>query len=306
MKQPIQRYFQIGVVAAMAFPFYHSVQAPDVTDVARLVARDDDFDVIELNPIADDQKRSAVARIVQQSHLKVCYGAHARLLSAGLNPNALDEIRRETAVQALCAGVDEAEELGARGIAFLAGTWDNISQDKALAQLVKTTVQVCRYAAQKGMFVELEVFDFDIDKRALIGPAALAARFAAEVRSAVPNFGLMVDLSHFPMCYEDTAYVLRTLRPYITHFHIGNTVIADPKMDAYGDEHPRFGYPGSCNDTPEVLVFLRALQSEGFFDAADPYVLSFEVKPRPGEDFAIVLANSKRVLHRAWALLDDA
>ena len=42
---------------------------------------------------------------------------------------------------------------------------------------------------------------------------------------------------------------------------------------------------------------------EGFFDAEHPYVLSMEVTLRPGEDEDIVLANTKRVLNRAWALL---
>ena len=51
--------------------------------------------------------------------------------------------------------------------------------------------------------------------------------------------------------------------------------------------------------------YFRQLKNEGFFDAENPYVLSMEVSPRPGEDERIVLANTKRVLNRAGALLDD-
>ena len=47
------------------------------------------------------------------------------------------------------------------------------------------------------------------------------------------------------------------------------------------------------------------LKQEGFFNAEKPYVLSMEVTLRPGEDEDIVLANTKRVLNRAWALLED-
>lgn len=54
-----------------------------------------------------------------------------------------------------------------------------------------------------------------------------------------------------------------------------------------------------------MLDFLRVLKDEGFFDAENPYVLSAEVTLRPGEDEGIVLANTKRVLNRAWALLED-
>lgn len=152
--------------------------------------------------------------------------------------------------------------------------------------------------------VELEVFDFDMDKAALIGPAPLAARFAADMRTTHRNFGLLVDLSHFPTTYETTQFVIRALRPYITHFHIGNAVV-EPGCDAYGDKHPRFGFPGSANDTAQLLDFFRVLRAEGFFCAEEPYVLSLEVLPFGDEDANIILANTKRVINRAWALLED-
>ena len=71
----------------------------------------------------------------------------------------------------------------------------------------------------------LEVFDFDMDKAALIGPAPYAAQFAADMRTTHNNFGLLVDLSHFPTTYETSKFVIQTLRPYITHLHIGNAVV---------------------------------------------------------------------------------
>ena len=152
--------------------------------------------------------------------------------------------------------------------------------------------------------VELEVFDYDMDKAALIGPAPYAAKFAADMRTTNNNFGLMVDLSHFPTTYETSKFVVQTLRPYITHFHIGNAVVKEG-CEAYGDQHPRFGFLNSANDVPELLDFFRVLKEEGFFNAQNPYVLSFEVKPWGDEDAEVILANTKRVVNRAWALLED-
>ena len=96
------------------------------------------------------------------------------------------------------------------------------------------------------------------------------------MRTTHNNFGLVVDLSHFPTTYETSRFVIRTLRPYISHFHFGNAVVK-PGCDGYGDKHPRFGYPNSANDIAEMLDFLRVLKEEGFFDAENPYVLSAEV-----------------------------
>lgn len=78
-----------------------------------------------------------------------------------------------------------------------------------------------------------------------------------------------------------------------------------PGAEAYGDQHPRFGFPRSANDTEQLLDFFRVLKAEGFFYAREPYVLSFEVKPWADEDCEVVLAGTKRVLRRAWALLED-
>ena len=78
-----------------------------------------------------------------------------------------------------------------------------------------------------------------------------------------------------------------------------------PGSDAYGDKHPRFGYPDSANDTLQLLEFFRVLREEGFFRKEEPLALSMEVTPRPGEDAQIIVANTKRVIRRAWALLED-
>jgi hypothetical protein len=82
-------------------------------------------------------------------------------------------------------------------------------------------------------------------------------------------------------------------------------VCEDPNATGYGDEHQRFGFPGGSNDVQQVLNFLRVLKNEGFFNAENPYVLSFEVKPWQDEEPDLVVANAKRVLNRAWALLED-
>lgn len=305
MKESIETYFQVGTILWMSYPpAMYGQSFGGYEESLMKVLRDDFFSCIELTQIKDDKLRERVKCLLAQSHMKVCYGAQPRLLSTGLNPNDTDEEGRRKAEQTLLEGIDEAYYLGAKGIAFLAGKWQEETKEEAYNQLLKTTTALCRYAQSKGMYVNLEVFDYDCDKAALIGPAPLAARFASDMRSRVSNFGLLVDLSHFPTTYETSRFVIQALRPYITHLHIGNAVMK-PGCDAYGDKHPRFGYPESANDTMELVDFFRVLREEGFFRKEEPMVLSMEVSPRPDEDADIVLANTKRVIRRAWALLED-
>jgi sugar phosphate isomerase/epimerase len=298
MRDSIHKYFYVGTIQWMSHP------RRDVLESIKAFASDDFFDALEITQFKDDETRNKARKLLEQSHLKVCYGAQPRLLGPKLNPNDIDEEGRKKAEQTLIEAVDEAEYLGAGGIAFLAGKWSPETKEEAYNQLLKTTRAVCDYAARKGMMVEMEVFDYDMDKAVLIGPAPYAAKFAADMRTTHNNFGLMVDLSHFPTTYETSKFVIQTLRPYITHFHIGNAVVKKG-AEAYGDMHPRFGFPNGSNDVAELLDFFRVLKQEGFFSPENPYVLSFEVKPWGDEDEDIVLANTKRVINRAWALLED-
>lgn len=298
MRESIHKYFQVGTIRWMSY------NKTDAIEAATRIARDDYFDAIEITKCSSDEERDTLKHILEQSHLKVCYGAQPRLLGPKLNPNDLDEEGRKKAEATLIEAVDEAQYLGAQGIAFLSGKWKEETKEESYQQLLKTTGAVCDYAATKGMNVELEVFDYDVDKASLIGPAPLAARFAADVRIKHHNFGLLVDLSHFPICHENSKDVIRTCRPYITHLHFGNAV-ADPNAEGYGDLHQRFGYPNSANDVDELTDYLQVLKDEGFFNAKNPMVLSMEVSPTKTEDEEIVLANTKRCLNRAWAMVED-
>ncbi len=84
---------------------------------------------------------------------------------------------------------------------------------------------------------------------------------------------------------------------------MGNTVIKSPDCPAYGDEHPRFGFPDSENDVEELAAYLRLLLKIGFLNEKDRPIVSFEVKPFEDEDPDVVLAGAKRTLELAWELV---
>ena len=160
------------------------------------------------------------------------------------------------------------------------------------------------YAKSKGdMPVLCEVFDYDIAKKSLIGPVDMVKRYAETICAEYDNFGLMVDLSHIPMLHETIEESLLPVQQYIRHAHMGNTVIKSPECPAYGDEHPRFGFPNSENDVKELADYLRLLMEIGFISEKNRPIVSFEVKPFEEEDPDICLANAKRTLDLAWELV---
>ena len=148
-----------------------------------------------------------------------------------------------------------------------------------------------------------EAFDYDIDKKSLVGPVDLAKKYAEEIAKDYTNFGLMVDLSHLPLLRETPEQAILPIKDYIKHIHIGNCVVADPSLKGYGDLHPRFGFPGGENDVDELVAFLRVLLDIGYLNDKNPGIVSFEVKPFDGEDSDIVIANAKRTLNHALSKL---
>jgi len=301
MNESIYKYMKPGLVHFMAYPATMKGEGP-IVETIRKIAADEYFSAIEITWIRDAEVRAQVKKMLDSSHMTVAYGGQPRLLTTGLNINDLNEEGRMKALQSLKDGIDEAYEMGAAGFAFLSGKYEESRKEEAYQALLKSTKELCAYAKSRGnLRVVLEVFDYDIDKKSLIGPASLAKRFAEDVRAEYDNFGLMVDLSHIPMIRETCEEAILPIKDYLVHAHMGNTVIKDPGCVAYGDTHPRFGFPNGENDVDELVEYLRVLLKVGYLNTENPPVLSFEVKPWGDEDPDIVIANAKRVLNLAWS-----
>jgi sugar phosphate isomerase/epimerase len=295
----MKKHMNVGIVHFMAFPETIKGEGP-ILETIKKIAQDDYFDVIELSWIKDPDVRKKTAKMLEVSKINVCYGAQPRLLTTGLNINDLNEDGRLAALTTLKEAVDEAKELGAKGIAFLSGKYEDETKEASYQTLLKSTRELCQYANSKDMNIVLEIFDYDIDKKSLIGPTALAKKFAEDIKKEHDNFGLMVDLSHIPMYYESNREALEPIKDHLVHVHIGNTVISDTNAEGYGDSHPRFGFPNSENDVDEVAEFLKELVAIGYLDGIEPKIVSFEVKPWKDEDSDLVIANAKRTLNSAW------
>ena len=85
MKDPIQKYFQVGTIQWMTHP---PVNYP-IVDSVKTICCDEYFSALEITHIEDQETKDKVRDMLAQSHMKVCYGAQPRLLGPKLNPNDL-------------------------------------------------------------------------------------------------------------------------------------------------------------------------------------------------------------------------
>lgn len=301
MKEPWQDYMKVGIIHFMASPQTIKGDGP-ILETLEKIAVDDFFDCVEVSWIKDDATRAKARDLLASSKLTVAYGAQPRLLTQKLDVNSLDTAERCRAVDEVKRGVDEAREIGAVGIAFLSGKApDKTKTSEYRKVFIESAIEICEHA--KGLPVHLETFDMDIDKCCFIGQSAMAAEICREVRKRCKNFGLMLDLSHLPLQYEKASTALSNVADCLTHAHMGNCCMRDKSHPAYGDQHPRFGIPGGEIDVDELADFLAQLFKCGYLAAGKRPILSFEVKPLPGEISDVVIANAKRTFRAAWSKL---
>jgi sugar phosphate isomerase/epimerase len=305
MHTPLHHHIRPGIVHFMAFPATIKGEGP-ILETVRQILTDDYFQVLEISWIKDPAVRAEVKAMIESSGVEAKYGAQPRLLTQKLDLNHADESTRLRAVAEIKAAIDEAAEMGIHDVGLLSGA-DVAPAERpaAMERLEKSLVECCHHAALHGCNLVLEVFDRDVDKKALIGPVDTALEIATRVKSATSNFGLMVDLSHIPLLGESPEQALIPVKDHIAHIHIGNAYFDQTSDPAWGDQHPRFGYPGGANDVTEIVAFLRVLFQIGYLkaDGSSRGNVSFEIKPLPGEDATVMIAAAKRKLGAAWAQL---
>lgn len=310
MDTPWSAYMQVGLVHFMMFP--DAMQGnDDVLQSIERAAADPLFEVLEITKIKNPDVRRQVRDVADMAHVDLGFGAQPGILMNKLNTAALDEDARRAAVAEIKSSVDQAYEHGCKLLAMIDGleSWPGeANRERALDQVVRSLNEICEYAEQRArdyrLTISLETFDRSIEKKSLLGPTKDAVKVADQVKAKHPNFGLTIDLSHIPLLGETIHESLTLARDHIIHAHIGNCQMRDASLPSYGDKHPRFGLAGGENDAADLAEFLSTLFQIGYFEKPVPTrrpVVTFEVRPLPGEKQDILLANCRRVLEEAWA-----
>src|SRR5262245_25039027 len=264
MKDSWHAHLQLGIVHFMAFP---ECLAGDETQFETLstICHEPFFDTVDVGPMNDAQERQACAKLLRDSQMPVTFACQPLQLRQGLDLNSADEAKRNQAVEAILGCLDQARELGAKKLALMSGkNVASAEREAALGRLVRELKRICRAARDRaGMSVVLEIFDYDVDKKALVGTCASAAAVAREVRAEFPDFGLLHDLSHVYLCHEDPAKHFPLIREHLVAMHMGSSV-SDASHPLYGDSHPHFGMAGGDSDVAQLRNFLKVLFDIGY------------------------------------------
>lgn len=311
MQESWRKYFRVGVIQFMMFTDSPGNDARTV-ETAKQVFEDDFFGTLAVGRMPDETMQT-LKTMAREAHASIAVSAAPFQLGNKLNLANLDEDARLAGIEALKKSVDDAYFYGSPILEVLDGgkSYPGPEQEaQAVDQLVRSLTELCKYAQSKStggqpLWILLETFDRTVEKKSLVGPSELAVEVAKRVRAECPNFGLTIDMGHLPLLEEGFAASLETVSEYIMHAHLGSC-IKQAGNQYYGDSHPPFGIEDSVSDVAELTEFFRALNGIGYFEkklpTGRPWV-TFEVKPQAGQSPELVIANCKRVLKEAWALL---
>ncbi len=301
----IYKYMSLGIVHFKAFPEVQGGAGPYI-ETLRKIVEDDFWTAIEVGLINDVKVRHEARKLLEISQLRVCYATQPIVLSNKLSLNSSDLKERAKAINGVKKGVDQAFDLGATAIRVLSGKDpgdEKREEEKKI--LIDSLKEICQYANDQGQTeIYLKVFDRDIDKCCLIGHFKDASDVAKEVHEEFNNFGVLADLSHFPLLGEKPAEAIPLVKDFPMHFHIGNCLFRDRRHPAYGDLQPRFGIPGGELDTEDVRDYFRLLLDLKLLKPENKPVLSVEVRPILAEEYSeAIIANAKRTIKEAWACI---
>lgn len=303
-QRPLNSYASVGIVHFMAFPQCMGGEGPVLETLAH-ITEDPFFSAVEVTRISEPATRRSAAELLGNSGFTVGFGCQPVQLAGRLNLGDLDDLRRKAAIQTCLEYLEQAAELGATKFAVLSGADPGPEyRVDAIERLVDSLIRLGKECADNRISLCLETFDSAVDKKCLIGPNALAVEVSQRVREQVPDFGLIVDLSHLPLQGERITEALAISRDHLSHVHIGNCVL-DSADSLYGDQHPRFGYRGGEVGVTELREFLMGLLEVGYLRPDERKTIAFEVKPVAGESSASLIAHSKRSLLHAWSTIYD-
>ncbi len=304
MRASMYEFMKVGIVHFKAFPEVVNGVGP-IVETLRKICEDDFFTAVEVGLIKDVKQRTEAARLLEISHIEVAYACQPAIFSQKLNLNSFDQQERKRAIGTVFNCLKEASDLGATAVRIPAGKDPGSEKrEEAKKLLVDSLSQILEYSKEMGdPVITLKIFDRDIDKQSLIGHFSDALEIAKALAPSYEKFGLLADLSHFPLLGEKPEEAIPLVKDYLKAFHIGNCVMNNRRHPLYGDLQPRFGVADGEIDTQDVSNYFRLLAELGLIGAEKRPIMSAEVRPLlPGETSELIIANAKRVIKEAWAL----
>lgn len=284
------------------------------------------FGGIEVTDVRSRRIREKVKDLLKQYKKAVTFSAQPVQLGRPddmISPHdisSIDEGKRLKSLRRMYDLIDEAYSYGAWQFAFVSGRDVGLSSGlnqrlQAKGALQRSIHQMYEYSDKKAAELKVEPLVFTIEmfdrldeigcKNQLIGPSTEAIELVQQIRYTYGHvsFGIMYDLSHMHLIKDEslegeTVGVLKVLRPYLNHIHIGNCVL-DKNDGLYGDSHVGLDYANGAVSKDELAEFLKTLNEINYTKG-----IGFEVTPHGTEQSDSLIYTTKAYFEEAKNRID--
>ncbi len=287
----------------IAFPGWRG-ETREGLEISKRLLNDPFFEMVEMGWVENPEYRRTLIHSVAACGKEVTYGCGPVIFGEQLDLNSRDSGLRKKTVERIKQLADDALDYNAKVLLIAGG--NNVEKDKkgeAMRLLVDSLEQICGFCADirpdSPLVVSHELFDWDIDKKLLLGPIDDSILIAKRIVKDHPNFSLTLDLSHLPLMRETSENAVKRCMPFMQHVHIGNCVLRDRNHPKHGDKHPCFGIDGSEVGRIQLQEFLEVLDENGYGKKRTPTrrpVVVAEVIPGPDDDIDMVIENIKQAI----------
>lgn len=189
---------------------------------------------------SEEQKADTLARVAAH---------HLKLIGFGTSASFHDAAKLEANIADAKTAVDVCRRMGIPAIRVFGNTAPaGPAHDETIARIGGGIREVCRYANDKGVFVNLEIHG-DINSIENVTPVLAIA-------GGEPSFGIIWDVMHSDRTTgDDFEPFYQLIRPYIRHVHLKDHIRA-------GNPPYRLTNIG-CGDIP-LKPIIRRLLADGY------------------------------------------
>lgn len=279
--------WKLGIVLFMAYPSLQKSEE-ELEKAVKFLTLDNFFDRLEVQRISDEGWNK-IKKYVENVETARAFQPD---ILAGKNLSAIDESKRQEAVQYVKSEMDVWLKRGVNQFAVCSGHITT-TMEEGKKQFIKSIKELAEYALKNFAVISLETFDIDKDKKQVIGPVHDAAKLVKEIQKEYPNVFLMWDQSHAPLLNEKPD-VLKEYADILGVVHVGCVLKA---KEGLLDWHPVYHTPGAINDENDLVQLFNILLEIGYCGP-----VTVEIKPQEGQTSEEVVNSAKGAIYTAYSL----
>lgn len=308
MDLSFQKYFDLGIVISASFPELGSGSGP-IFEKLDYVLDTHLFRVLEITYRSTGQGFIDLQQYLNRKGIRTVYLAPSAIQERKLNPNSLEESKRQEAVTVLKEFVEKAYFLRAEKLMICSGPDPGpADREKAKMQLIKSLNELLEWTHQVKtdylLELILENFDRELQKKRFLGPTHESVELIMEVKKNFGNINLILDQSHLRQLGEDHQESLFLARNCLGHVHLANCLLKDRSHPQWGDSHLAFNTEGSELGTSDIVQMLASLFEVGYLKKEPTGrlpTISLEIKPLlPDGDPYATFKDTCNTFLEAW------